>query len=72
MLERAYAAYRRKGDCWRAAMLTWLARQYALIYGNEAAAKGWLHRAESLLEDAAALAAAGAKMMTWRSRSPTF
>src|SRR6266853_1884570 len=50
--ERAYAAFRRDGDLARAARLAlWLSREYALVFGNEAAANGWLARAERLLVD---------------------
>lgn len=52
--ERAYAGFRRDGDLARAARIAlWLAREYALVYGNDAAARGWLRRAERLLQDVA-------------------
>jgi hypothetical protein len=52
--ERAYAGFRRDGDLARAARIAlWLSREYALAYGNEAAARGWLARAERLLRDVA-------------------
>jgi DNA-binding CsgD family transcriptional regulator len=52
--ERAYAAFRRDGELARAARLAlWLSREYALVWGNEAAANGWLARAERLLVDTA-------------------
>ncbi len=52
--ERAYAGFRRDGDLARAARIAlWLSREYALAFGNEAAAGGWLARAERLLADVA-------------------
>lgn len=52
--ERAYAAFRRDGELARAARIAlWLSREYALAFGNEAAARGWLARAERLLRDVA-------------------
>jgi ATP/maltotriose-dependent transcriptional regulator MalT len=52
--ERAYAGFRRDRELARAARVAlWLSREYALAYGNEAAARGWLARAERLLRDVA-------------------
>ena len=52
--ERAYAGFRRDGQLARAARIAlWLSREYALVWGNEAAANGWLARAERLLTDVA-------------------
>jgi DNA-binding CsgD family transcriptional regulator len=52
--ERAYAGFRRDGELARAARIAlWLSREYALAFGNEAAAGGWLARAERLLRDVA-------------------
>lgn len=52
--ERAYAQFRREGQLKRAARVAlWLSREYALVWGNEAAANGWLARAERLLKDTA-------------------
>ncbi len=52
--ERAYAAFRRDGELARAARIAlWLSREYALAFGNDAAARGWLARAERLLRDVA-------------------
>jgi DNA-binding CsgD family transcriptional regulator len=52
--ERAYAGFRRDGDLARAARIAlWLSREYALAFGNDAAAGGWLARAERLLNDVA-------------------
>jgi DNA-binding NarL/FixJ family response regulator len=52
--ERAYAGFRREGELARAARIAlWLAREYALAFGNDAAARGWLARAERLLRDVA-------------------
>jgi DNA-binding CsgD family transcriptional regulator len=52
--ERAYAAFRRDGELARAARIAlWLSREYALAFGNDAAAGGWLARAERLLRDVA-------------------
>jgi hypothetical protein len=52
--ERAYSAFRREGDIARAARVAlWLSREYATVWGNDAAARGWLLRAERLLRDTA-------------------
>lgn len=52
--ERAYSGFRRDGELARAARIAlWLSREYALVWGNEAAANGWLARAERLLADVA-------------------
>ena len=52
--ERAYSGFRRDGQLARAARVAlWLSREYALVWGNEAAANGWLARAERLLADVA-------------------
>ncbi len=52
--ERAYAGFRRDGELARAARVAlWLSREYGLAFGNDAAARGWLQRAERLLEDVA-------------------
>ena len=52
--ERAYAGFRRDGELARAARIAlWLSREYALAFGNDAAASGWLARAERLLRDVA-------------------
>ena len=52
--ERAYAGFRRDGELARAARIAlWLSREYGLAFGNDAAARGWLRRAERLLEDVA-------------------
>jgi DNA-binding NarL/FixJ family response regulator len=52
--ERAYSGFRREGQLARAARIAlWLSREYALVWGNEAAANGWLARAERLLTDVA-------------------
>lgn len=52
--ERAYAGFRREGDLARAARIAlWLSREYALVWGNAAAANGWLARAERLLASVA-------------------
>lgn len=52
--ERAYSGFRRDGDLGRAArMALWLSREYSLVFGNNAAARGWLARAERLLRDVA-------------------
>ena len=48
--ERAYAGFRRQGELARAARIAlWLAREYGLVWRNEASANGWLARAERLL-----------------------
>ena len=50
--ERAYAGFRRDGELARAARIAlWLAREYGLAFDNDAAARGWLARAERLLRD---------------------
>ncbi|MGH3109923.1 MAG: LuxR C-terminal-related transcriptional regulator [Gaiellaceae bacterium] len=52
--ERAYAGFRRDGELARAARIAlWLAREYALVFENDAASRGWLARAERLLRDVA-------------------
>src|SRR5262245_34179897 len=52
--ERAYAGFRREGQLAQAARIAlWLSREYALVWGNDAAANGWLARAERLLADVA-------------------
>jgi DNA-binding NarL/FixJ family response regulator len=52
--ERAYAGFRRDGELARAARIAlWLSREYALAFANDAAAGGWLARAERLLRDVA-------------------
>ena len=52
--ERAYAGFRRDGELARAARVAlWLSREYALAFGNDAAAGGWLARAARLLRDVA-------------------
>jgi DNA-binding CsgD family transcriptional regulator len=52
--ERAYAGFRRDGDLARAARIAlWLSREYALVFENDAASRGWLRRAERLLNDVA-------------------
>jgi DNA-binding CsgD family transcriptional regulator len=58
--ERAYSGFRRDGQLARAARIAlWLSREYALVWGNEAAANGWLARAERLLADVAPAAERG-------------
>src|SRR5712691_4074068 len=58
--ERAYSGFRREGQLARAARIAlWLSREYALVWGNEAAANGWLARAERLLADVAPAAEQG-------------
>src|ERR671918_1442843 len=58
--ERAYSGFRRDGELARAARIAlWLSREYALVWGNEAAANGWLARAERLLTDVAPRAERG-------------
>lgn len=52
--ERAYAGFRRDGELARAARIAlWLSREYGLVWRNDAAANGWLARAERLLADVA-------------------
>jgi ATP/maltotriose-dependent transcriptional regulator MalT len=52
--ERAYAGFRRDGELARAARIAlWLSREYSLAFDNDAASRGWLHRAERLLRDVA-------------------
>lgn len=58
--ERAYAGFRRAGDLHRAARIAlWLSREYAQVWRNDAAANGWLARAERLLRDVAPGAESG-------------
>ncbi len=50
--ERAYAAFRKRGDLARAVRIAlWLATEYLEAVGNEPASRGWLARAERMLED---------------------
>ena len=52
--ERAYSGFRRDGNLGRSARIAlWLSREYGLVFGNDAAARGWLARAERLLRDVA-------------------
>jgi DNA-binding NarL/FixJ family response regulator len=52
--ERAYAGFRRDGELARAARIAlWLSREFQLAFGNDAASRGWLARAERLLRDVA-------------------
>ena len=49
---RAYAAYKQEGRIPEAAMLAvWLARELRTLFHNDAAADGWLARAETLSSD---------------------
>ena len=58
--ERAYSGFRRDGELGRAARIAlWLSREYAQVFGNDAAARGWLARAERLLRDVAPCAEQG-------------
>jgi DNA-binding NarL/FixJ family response regulator len=71
--ERAYSGFRRDGQFARAARIAlWLSREYALVWGNEAAANGWLARAERLLTDVAPGAERGwlALARSERARAP--
>jgi DNA-binding CsgD family transcriptional regulator len=50
--EEAFVEYRRAGEIARAAEIAlWLYVEHAFTFGNEAAAGGWLKRAERLLAD---------------------
>ena len=50
--ERAYSGFRRDGELARAARIAlWLSREYAVVWRNDAAANGWLARAERLNYD---------------------
>ena len=58
--ERAFAAYRRRGERAGAAEVArWLAFLHGMVHGNMAAASGWMARAERLLEGADECAAHG-------------
>jgi hypothetical protein len=58
--ERTFAAYQRRGMPVEAAELArWLAFLHAAVYGNLAAAGGWMSRAERLLEGVEPCAAHG-------------
>ena len=58
--ERAFAAYRRRGNRVEAAELArWLAFLHGSVHGNTAAAGGWMARAERLLDGVAECAAHG-------------
>jgi hypothetical protein len=68
--ERAYSGFRRDGELARAARVAlWLSREYALVWGNNAAANGWLARAERLLADVAPDAEQGWRPPRSASRS---
>jgi len=68
--ERAYAAFRKRGDAVRAARIAlWLAREYVEAIGNEPAGNGWLARAQGLLRDVEPGPAHGWLELTWGSRS---
>lgn len=50
--EQAYTAFRRRGDLARAGWIAlWLSREYSAVHGNNAAASGWLARAEGVLDE---------------------
>jgi DNA-binding NarL/FixJ family response regulator len=50
--ERAYAAWRRRGNVAQAALAAgYLSLAYRMSIGNDAAARGWLSRAERLVRD---------------------
>lgn len=71
--ERAYAGFRRTGELARDARIAlWLSREYAIVWRNEAAANGWLARAERLLGDVAAGSEGGwlALARSERARDP--
>jgi ATP/maltotriose-dependent transcriptional regulator MalT len=58
--ERAYSGFRREGELGRSARIAlWLSREYGLVFGNDAASRGWLARAERLLQDVAPGAESG-------------
>jgi len=68
--ERAYAAFRKRGDAVLAARIAlWLAREYVEAIGNEPAGNGWLARAQGLLRDIEPGPAHGWLELTWGSRS---
>jgi DNA-binding CsgD family transcriptional regulator len=68
--ERAYAAFRKRGDAVRAARIAlWLAREYVEAIGNEPAGNGWLARAQGLLRDVEPGPAHGWLELTRGSRS---
>jgi len=67
--ERAYVAYRDRGDGASAArMALWLATQHGGGLGNHAVANGWVSRAQRLLRDVGPCAEAGWLMLR-RSRA---
>jgi DNA-binding CsgD family transcriptional regulator len=71
--ERAYAGFRRTGELARDARIAlWLSREYAIVWRNEAAANGWLARAERLLGDVGAGSEGGwlALARSERARDP--
>jgi len=50
--EAAYAAFRKRGDDAQAVHVAlWLAREYLEAVGNEPVSRGWLARAEGIVED---------------------
>lgn len=57
---RAFTIYREAGDLCRAARAAlWLAMGYVSVFGNAAAANGWMQRAERLLDEAGPCAERG-------------
>ena len=68
--QRAHAAYRIRGDPARAVRCAlWVSDEYRNVYGDHAAANGWLGRARRLLEDPSAAPAAGWMALAQASRS---
>jgi DNA-binding CsgD family transcriptional regulator/Tfp pilus assembly protein PilF len=58
--ERAYAAFRARGDDASAAIMAcWLAYLHGFVYGNFAASSGWVGRARRLIEGAGECAERG-------------
>jgi DNA-binding CsgD family transcriptional regulator len=59
--ERAFAGFRARGETRHPAVLAayWLAFEYAAVYGNFAAASGWVARGRRLAEDAGECAERG-------------
>ena len=64
------AGFRRDGELARAARIAlWLSREYGLAFGNDAAARGWLARAERLLRTSRPAPSEDGSI--WRARSGT-
>lgn len=68
--QRAHTAFRRRGDRVRAVRCAlWISDEYRKVYGDQAAANGWLGRAKRLLDSSSAGPAAGWMALARASRA---